>query len=182
MRAVLAHSFGAVFVLHGMLRADIAAQVGALVVYDPPLMLDPAEARHQVATAGALVGAGEYERGVTEAVKLMLSLDEPELNQLRRNARSWATTVSMAPALMVQAATMADLGRLVAPFKDVDHPTLLVHGQFSRDVFAESIDALAHVMPNTCRLELQGQGHGGLSGSPDVLASAIGTFLAGLQP
>ena len=177
IHALLAHSFGAVFILHALLTTALADQIGSLVLYDPPLMLDPAEAEHQVATAGALVSAGNYEQGVMQAVKLMLSLTDHEVAQLRRGFRGWANTVAMAPALMVQAAAMSRLGRVVEPFREVHQPTLLVLGELSRDVFSESIDALATVMPNTRKIVLHGQGHAALSGSPETLASEIGSFL-----
>jgi pimeloyl-ACP methyl ester carboxylesterase len=179
VHAVLAHSFGAVIALHAMVT-PLADRVGGLVIYDPPLMLDPAEARHQLATSGALVDAGEWERGVVSALQQMLLMTDQDIAALRRSSRGWAATVSMAPAVMIQAAMLAEIGRVVEPFRALELPTLLVVGELSRDVFAESIDTLAATLPNSRRLALPGQGHAALSRDPELVAAEFGAFLDGI--
>ena len=158
-------------------NCEVTSPIDGLVVYDPPLMLDPAEARHQLATSGALVDAGEWEQGVVSALQQMLLMTESDIAALRRSARGWATTVAMAPAVMIQAAMMAEIGRVVEPFRAVELPALLMVGELSRDVFEESIDALAATLPHGRRLVLPGQGHAALSREPGLVAAEIGAFL-----
>ena len=180
VRAVLAHSFGAVIALHAMLT-PLADRTGGLVIYDPPLMLDPAEARHQLATFGPLVDAGEWEQGVVSALQQMLLMTDDDLAGLRRSSRGWAATVAMAPAVMIQAAMMAEVGRVVEPCRAIELPALLMVGEVSRDVFTESIATLAATLPNGRHLVLPGQGHAALSRDPELVAAGIRAFLEETQ-
>lgn len=178
VRAVLAHSFGAIITLHAMLT-PLSDLVDALVLYEAPVMLDPAEAAEQVTVSAALVSAGDWEAGLVNALKLTLAMTDDDIAALRRNQRVWATTVAMAQSVMVQARMIADTGQLIEPFRVVAQPALLVNGEQSRAVFVESMAVLAGVLPRARRLVLTDQGHSALSRGSETLAGEIAEFLEG---
>jgi pimeloyl-ACP methyl ester carboxylesterase len=176
-RAVLAHSFGALIALYAAVT-PLAAAVGALVLYEPPLLIDPARARAHAADSAALVDRGEYESALLSALRDMLEVTEAELDAMRSAPRSWAGLVAMAPALRWQAEMTAEVAGVVEPFRGIALPTLLLLGGRSRpDPFGATVDALVGVIPRADRVVLAGQGHAAMLRGPQLLADEVARFL-----
>jgi pimeloyl-ACP methyl ester carboxylesterase len=176
VRGILAHSFGAVVALHAV-RMTIPDTVQSLVLYEPPIMLDPAHARDQLSDWGPLISAGEWEGVITSALTDFAGMTSDEIAMMRRSQRGWASTVSMAPVVAHHARMVTEVGRMVKPFEGLQQPTLLFLGEVSGKVFIESIDALADVIPHRRVVTLPQQAHSAMSRIPDVLADEIGSFL-----
>src|ERR1700761_9500207 len=92
VRGILAHSFGAVLALHAM-RMTIPDMVQSLVLYEPPIMLDPAHARDQLSDWGPLISAGEWENVITSALTDFAGMTSDEIAMMRRSQKGWASTV-----------------------------------------------------------------------------------------
>ena len=176
VRGILAHSFGAVLALHAM-RMIIPDMVQSLVLYEPPIMLDPAHARDQLSDWGPLISAGEWENVITSALTDFAGMTSDEIAMMRRSQKGWASTVSMAPVVAHHARMITEVGGMVKPFENLQQPTLLLLGEVSGKLFIESIDALADVIPRRRVVTLPEQAHSAMSRVPDVLADEIGSFL-----
>jgi pimeloyl-ACP methyl ester carboxylesterase len=176
VRGILAHSFGAVLALHAM-RMIIPDMVQSLVLYEPPIMLDPAHARDQLSDWGPLISAGEWENVITSALTDFAGMTSDEIAMMRRSQKGWASTVSMAPVVAHHARMITEVGGMVKPFENLQQPTLLLLGEVSGKLFIESIDALADVIPRRRVVTLPEQAHSAMSRIPNVLADEIGSFL-----
>jgi pimeloyl-ACP methyl ester carboxylesterase len=176
VRGILAHSFGAVLALHAM-RMTIPDMVQSLVLYEPPIMLDPAHARDQLSDWGPLISAGQWENVITSALTDFAGMTSDEIAMMRRSQKGWASTVSMAPVVAHHARMITEVGGMVKPFENLQQPTLLLLGEVSGKLFIESIDALADVIPRRRVVTLPEQAHSAMSRIPNVLADEIGSFL-----
>lgn len=176
-RAVLAHSFGALIALHAA-ASPIADAMGSLVLYDPPVLVDPERARVHAEQARVLVESGEYEAVLIDALSHMLEISEAELSAMRSDPRAWASLVAMAPTLRWQAEMTAAVAGVVEPFRRIGSPSLLMLGERSRrDPFYTTADALAGVMPRLERAVLAGQGHAAMLRGPQQLADEVARFV-----
>jgi pimeloyl-ACP methyl ester carboxylesterase len=176
-RAVLAHSFGALIALHAAVT-PLASMMGSLVLYEPPVLVDPERARVHAKNARSLVEAGEHEAVLLDALRHMLEITDAELAAMRSDPRSWAGLVAMAPTVRRQAEMTAEVAGVLEPFRRIGLPSLLLLGERSRrEPFYTTADALAEVMPNLERAVLAGQGHGAMVRGPQQLAEEVTRFI-----
>lgn len=175
-KGLLAHSFGAVIGLHAAAQLSPNSFDG-LVLYEPPLA-----ATDQVAKAidGLIenIASGAYERCVTAAAKDMMGLGDTEIEMMRRNAKAWAATVSMAPSLVVQAQILAQVGGCTEGLEKIVQPTLLLLGEASAwDPFGISAQMLASALPSSDTVVLTGQAHSAHTQAPELLVTAVQRFM-----
>jgi pimeloyl-ACP methyl ester carboxylesterase len=177
-RAVLAHSFGALVALHAA-TGPLADQMGALVLYEPPLLLQ-AGAVGVFEALDEHISAGRYEAAMSEAMTRVLDMSDQDLRQLRRSSAIWAGMVAAAPTLPAQTRIMAESAAGVDRVRGIELPTLLLVGEYSDPAtFGSSVDRLAERIPEAQVVTLAGQGHSAMARGPESLADEVEKFLAG---
>lgn len=176
--AVLAHSFGALVALHAA-TGPLADRIGALILYEPPLLLQAGEAG-VFEMLDEHIAAGRYEAAMSEALTRVLDLSEQDLVQLRRSSAIWAGMVAAAPTLPAQTRIMAAAAAAVDEVRAVDLPTLLLVGEYSDSgTFGSSVERLADRIPDARVVTLAGQGHSAMARGPEALAGEVEKFLSG---
>ena len=175
-QAILAHSFGALVALHAA-TGPLADQIGALILYEPPLLVQAGEAG-VFETLDEHIAAGRYEAAMSEALTRVLDMSEQDLVQMRRSGRIWAGMVAAAPSLPAQTRIMAAAAAAVDEVRGIDLPTLLLVGEYSDPgTFGSSVDRLADRIPGARVVTLSGQGHSAMSRGPEALAGEVEKFL-----
>lgn len=176
--AVLAHSFGALVALHAA-TGPLADQMGALILYEPPLLLKAGEAG-VFEMLDEHIAAGRYEAAMTEALLRVLELSDSDLLALRRSTAIWAGMVAAAPTLPAQTRIMAEAAASVDGVRAIDLPTLLLVGEYSDSAtFGSSVERLADRIPGAQVVTLTGQGHSAMARGPEALAGEVEKFLVG---
>jgi pimeloyl-ACP methyl ester carboxylesterase len=176
--AVLAHSFGALVALHAA-TGPLADRIGALILYEPPMLLQAGEAG-VFEMLDEHIAAGRYEAAMSGALTRVLDMSEQDLRQLRRSSTIWAGMVAAAPSVPAQTRIMAAAAATVDEVRDIDLPTLLLVGEYSDPgTFRSSVERLADRIPDAQVVTLAGQGHSAMSRGPEALAGEVEKFLIG---
>jgi len=193
---VIGVSSGAILAL---LAARALPGIRRVVAFEPPILDDQQRARQTLAQVERELAQGRTEAALTTgwlAIELgpafLRRLPRPLLERLvrlgsraeARRATDPATTMAaLAPTLRDDFRLCAAVSGQVAQFADVTVPTLLLGGQRSPDYLGGALDALQQVLPDPRRVTLPGVGHEATGnraqrGRPDLVAAAIGDFLA----
>jgi len=174
--AMLAHSFGAVVGMHAAAQLP-PESFGGLVLYEPPLAATAQVAR-TLHGLSANVADGAYERCVTEAVKDMIGFSDTEIAMMRRNPRTWAAMVSLAPSLVTQAKILDQVGGSADGLQGIVQPAVVLLGEASPwDPFGISARMVTDALPSSDTVVLAGQTHSALIQAPDLVADAVRRFL-----
>jgi len=164
-------SSGATLAMHA---AAGGAPVTRLAMWEPPYNVngrpdlpdDTASIYRELVSSGRRGDAAEYF--MAKVVGL-----PPEFVASARQAPWWAQQEAIAHTLAYDATVMGDYTLPTEIAKAVPVPTLIIVGGASFDFMEESADALATLIPNAQRADLEGQQH---NVDPAALAPVLTRF------
>jgi len=175
---VLGHSSGAILALQGAQRAP--AELRRIVLYEPPVFLDPADRIPDdlADRLDVLLASGEEETALETFLREAPRDSEGDIRRLRDHHAAWPRMMTMVHTIpydtRVQQGFDLDLDRLAT----VRTPTLLIVGAVSPPRIRNGSLAIARVLPDVRLEELAGQGHLAQLLAPDLLAATVLRFLA----
>lgn len=174
---LLGHSSGAILAL---MTASRQPGLDRLVLYEPPIVAGTS--MHNPALAGrlrSLLATGDREA----ALEAFLLEREPEPNLAEINAmRStpvWPLAISLAHTFPYHVELVQSYDPDPVVLSRIEIPTLLVLGGDSPAYMRAGTERLVAALPHPTLAVLPGQGHRANLTGPDVLAEAVGAFLAG---
>jgi pimeloyl-ACP methyl ester carboxylesterase len=163
----------------GLLAIEAAIQglsIPKLVLYEPPVILDPVRAKSLEDLAKQLDAAVTGNRRA-EAVELfftrVMQIPVQTVAQMRK-APMWPGLEELAHTLSYDLLFTARGPARLKQLSDVRAATLVLSGGESPSLMRESIETLAGAIPNARHQTLKGQTH---SVDPKVLAKSIEEFL-----
>lgn len=163
-----------------LLALDAAAQglsIPKLVLYEPPVILDPARAESFEELAKQLDALAAGNRR-SEAVELFLTkvmqMPEPAVAQMRK-APMWPGLEGLAHTLSYDLLFTARGPMRLKQMSDVRAATLAISGNGSPDWMRKSLETLTEAIPKARHRTLEGQTH---AVDPKALAKSIEEFLA----
>ncbi|WP_232664994.1 alpha/beta fold hydrolase [Pseudonocardia sp. TRM90224] len=171
---VLGLSSGAALAAHA---ATAGLPISALVLWEPPFVLDPDSARETkeyTQQLHTLLAQGRYGDAVEHFMRRVGLPDE--MIEGMRHSPYWALGERLAPTLAYDAAVMGDATVPTDLFATISAPTLLLAGSSSPAWMREAAQAVAGVIPGAQFDVLEGQDH---NVAGDVLAPAVRDFLTG---
>ena len=169
---VLGHSYGGICALEA---TRLSKNVRQLVLYEPPVMLDPT-APALVDRLHALLADGRREDVVVTFFREVVGMGDDELETLRSLA-SWPARVAAAHTLPRE--LRFDDGYAFDPtrFTSLTTPTLLLAGSDSPQFLQASTRAVASALPDSRVVVLPGQAHIAMDTAPELFADTVTTFL-----
>lgn len=163
----------------GALALEAAAAglaVERVAVYEVPYLIgDEAVCswRDYVADVTAIVADARSDDALARFMKLA-GMGEADI-EAARGSSEWVASSALAHTLPYDAACLGD-GSPPERFADLAVPVLVIIGDQGRPLFEPAAVALAELLPNATRQDLDGQGH---VADPAVLAKTVRGFLAG---
>ena len=179
--AVFGMSSGAVLALEA---AAHGAHMSALVVYEPPVIVDGREAvpEDDADQLRILVQEGDRDGAVRRFLTGAVGLPGDLVAGMQR-APFWSAMTALAHTLSYDGSIMRPYqrgGALNAPhWQAITAPTLVVDGGASSPWIRAGAAAVADAVPGAARQTLEGQAH---DVGPDVLAEAVSRFLTSAGP
>lgn len=175
--AVVAHSYGALCALEA---TRLACNIGKLVLYEPPIVLEalPADGPEAkvIAEIDQHLQAGDRAGALEIFFRGNLGLSDAEIAEMRERP-SWPSRVALAHTLARELRERRryrfDEGR----FKDYAIPTLLVLGGESPARHAKVAARLQSALAGSRLAVLAGHGHIAIDAGPDLFAATVIDFL-----
>lgn len=172
---LLGHSSGARLALHA---AGCVANLASLILYEPPA---PTTVTDEVMRSVARFEASGDRRGLLRSF-FVETVGVPEDDFAALEERPiWPLMVDNAMTLPTELRAVRGHRFDPADFAGLTTPTLLLLGELSDADVAGVTHRLADALRNPEVLVLPGQGHGAMFSAPELLASAIMRFVAGLN-
>ena len=162
------HSYGA---LVSAGAAPLIDGLPRLVLYEPPMggvLTEPAVLERWEAQ----IDAGDRERVVSEFLAAIGGYTGAELEELRA-APVWELRKTIAHTLPRELRAEAGFELDRQALGALDIPVLMFVGSESPDWAKRSTAAYAEALPNVTVRTLEGQGHGGLTGAPELVAAEL---------
>lgn len=161
-------------------RAAAALPVRALVMWEPPFMLDDAgraRAKEYTDTLGAKLEAGDHDGALTTFLRYV-GLPDEAIDGTRQSPH-WAAAVRLAPTLAYDDAAMGAEGTVPADvFGRITAPTLVLAGGASPAFLPAAARQAAAAIPGAHTGILEGQTH---NVDAAVFAAAVKEFLDAQQ-
>jgi pimeloyl-ACP methyl ester carboxylesterase len=164
-----------------LLALDAAAQglsIPKLVLYEPPVILDPERAKSFEGLATQLDEAARANRR-SEAVELyftkVMQMPAPNVEQMRKSPM-WAGLERLAHTLSYDLRIAARGPSRLEQLWAIRTATLVMNGGASPDWMRQAIQTLARAIPNARHQTLEGQTH---SVDPKMLAGGLVEYLDG---
>ena len=174
---LLGHSYGGSVVIGAATRTDAIARVIAyegwpsLTGSPPSYDIGDAAERIQV-----LLDADDRDGAISVLFRDLLGLDDAQLESMRAQ-RSWQARLAAATALPRELRTDPTIQLAAADLAAIEVPVLLVIGGQNESALRPGADQLCSLMGDARVHILPGQGHMAFDTAPDLLASAITTFV-----
>jgi pimeloyl-ACP methyl ester carboxylesterase len=168
---VFGHSMGA---LHALGAAGLTANIGGLVLYEPPLNAFTTVTHGLPERLEALLDAGDNDEVLVTLYREVVGLTDAEIAYLRSQP-SWGPRADAAYTIPRETRSVADLDP--AGLGAVRTPTLMLRGSDSPNWIVADTDAVAAVLPDVRVTVLEGQQHLAHYQAPAVLAEHILGFL-----
>jgi pimeloyl-ACP methyl ester carboxylesterase len=179
--AVFGMSSGAVLALEA---AAHGAPISALVVYEPPVIVDGRDAvpEDDADQLRILVAEGDRDGAVRRFLTGAVGLPG-DLVAGMQQAPFWSAMTALAHTLSYDGSIMCPYQRgraLNAPhWRAITAPTLVVDGGASSPWIRAGAVAVADAVPGAARQTLEGQAH---DVEPEVLAEGVSRFLSSARP
>jgi pimeloyl-ACP methyl ester carboxylesterase len=174
---VLGHSYGGPVVIGAAARTDAIARViayeGWPSVAGSPPSYDIGDAAECIQV---LLDAGDRDGAVSLVFRDLVGLDEDQLQAMRAQP-SWQARLAAATTLPRELRTEPTIQLTTADLASIQVPVLLVIGSQNESTLRPAADQLSSLMPDASLHVLPGQGHMAFDTAPELLASAITTFL-----
>ncbi len=172
---VLAHSYGALCTVEAALLTD---KIARMALYESPL--PTGEAVTNPAVLKLLqdnAAAGENEALVINFVRKVVRIPDEEL-ELLKSTPAWNDRIAIAPTIPRELASLDhDYAFTPGRYKQVDVPTLLIHGSDSPAFFVAAAHTLHDDLPISELAVLEGQQHNAIDAAPDLFAKTVIEFL-----
>ena len=172
---VLGHSFGGLCALEAAL---LTANIGGLVLYEPPL---PAFERSGPGWVDprmqALIDAGEPEQALLHFYREVLKMPPHELSAIRA-LPNWPARVLAVHTISRELRAVDGFSLESRPFRRVQNPTLLMLGGSSPPPWRARAEAFRAALSNRQIVELPGQGHVAMRTAPELFVHAVVEFLS----
>lgn len=173
---LLGHSYGAIVALEAAL---LTANVGTLLLYEPPLVPDGFEFPPGFVEAlERMLAAGDRDGVIARMMTDVVGITAPELAELRLSP-SWPALVGTAHTLPRELRSVQRYRFSPDRFRRLNLPTVLLEGEASPDELRLGVRLLSKVLPNSHLVTMPRVGHEAVETGPETLAAAI---LHGLEP
>lgn len=171
---VVAHSFGAICALEAAL---LTSGIRRLVLYEPPILLNPTDAPQGVLSRiDALLAGGDRDGALAHFYREVMGMSPEEIDKLRARP-VWKNLVAVAHTLSRELNAVRGYAFSAERFSAVTTPVLLVAGSQTRRHLRAVVDALGEVLPHSRVIILEGQGHSAMSTAPKLFADTVLDFL-----
>ncbi|MEV6596871.1 alpha/beta hydrolase [Actinoplanes sp. NPDC051346] len=176
---LVGHSSGAVLALEAMV-ADPGCYAGA-VLYEPPVVIDAPLGGKRLVPARAALAEGRPGRALTIFLRDVVQLP-PAAAIAGGVVGGHGHLRDRIVQQLDDSDAIDELGNRLGEYATLKLPMLLIGGDRSPRHLGERLDALERVLPQSRRLLMHGQGHNAERQAPDRLATAIASFMDGLEP
>lgn len=171
---VLGHSGGAVCALEAALQG---ANVGALMLYEPPLDVSPTFPRGLADELQPSADAGDMEGVLVAFLRNGPRLPEAEITSMRASP-SWQPRVADALRILREIRLVEAYRPDEMRLQQYDGAVLLLIGTATAAHTLAATDYLSDALRNTRVVTMQGEGHMAMHTAPDVLAREVASFVA----
>ena len=170
---VLGHSGGAVCALAAALRG---ADLGGLVLYEPPLHVSPEFPDRLADRLQALADAGDLEGVLMTFLREGPRLPEAEITVLRASP-GWQSRVGDALRILREVRLVENYRPDETGLHEYEGPVLLLAGTATAPLHLAARDYLAAALPNAQLATMEGEGHVAMHTAPELLAREVSSFL-----
>lgn len=176
---VVGHSYGGPIVIGAALRTEAIARVIAYEGWPSPAGSPPSyDIRDAVERIQLLLDAGDRDGAVSVVFRDLVGLEEAELEGMRAQP-FWQARLAAARTLPRELRTDPTIQLPAADLASIRVPVLLMIGGENEAALRPGAERLCALI-NDARIHLLlGQGHMAFDTAPDILASAITTFVRG---
>lgn len=176
---VVGHSYGGALALE-LARAEATGAVEAVVAYEPAAGVGPLIPEDAITRIDQLLADDQAESALRLGLEQLTAAglvppDPPRPGPLP------AGLVELAWTIPREFRGAASLGSDPSRYGAVHVPVLLLRGERSPAPHHENAAALRGAIPHTETVEIEGQGHVAHNAAPDLMASTIAEFIAGLD-
>jgi pimeloyl-ACP methyl ester carboxylesterase len=169
---ILAHSYGALITIGAALKLQ---QVDNIVLYEPPLRFQPADAGDLPDRIDACVRNGDPEGGLRLFLK-QVGVTEAEIDRLR-TMPNWPQRLTIVPTIPREMRVASALTFSADHLGRIRHRVLLQLGSDSPPQFGIAIETLSKALPNAKVEILAGQKHQAMDTNPKLFVNSVRTFL-----
>lgn len=173
---VLGHSFGALCCLEA---ARLTGGFDRLVLYEPPMRDHPPVPEDIPARLQALTDQGKPEQALELFFREVVRMPEKEFVSYRQ-LPMWKRRVAMAHTLARELAAVQAYEFDPQRFAQIQMPVALLLGGDSPQTVQEATHRVSDALPTSRIIILPGQQHVAMDTSPELFASEVQAFLAGL--
>jgi len=171
---VLGHSYGALCSLEAATRT---ANIGALILYEPPLPVGAqVVSPDTMDRIDALIAADDREGALEAFMRDIVQVNDEQLAHLR-SLPAWKARIAAAHTLGRE--QRMELTYVFEPdrFRDLQVRTLLLSGEESPAFLTEAIRSLEKILPNARVAVMPGQQHAAMDTGTDLFLQEVLGFL-----
>jgi pimeloyl-ACP methyl ester carboxylesterase len=165
---VLAHSYGALATLEAL---DRLKTVSHLILYEPPVALDPGDPAI-VASLDRALEAGDREQLVTIFLRDQIRVP-PEGIAMFRSSPVWPVVLQIAPTLARETRAVNTYRRSPERLANWKAPTTMLLGSETVGLLYDAAFFVRDAIPGCRMVVLEGQGHSAMTQAPDFFANKI---------
>jgi pimeloyl-ACP methyl ester carboxylesterase len=170
---VLSHSYGALASLEALsyIRKDRLKNVSHLILYEPPVTLQPAET-DVVANMERALEAGDRERLVTTFLRDQVRVPPDRVTKLA-SSPIWPMMLQISPTLPREARAVIAYRLSKERLANWKSPTTMLLGSETAGALRDAAFFVRDAIPGCRMVILEGQGHGAPLDAPDFFANKI---------
>ena len=173
--ALAAHSYGAICALGTAMRYPVPR----LVLYEPPFPVGGLIAGENLPPYVRAIQEGDPDKALALGLAAFPRMPAEAILTLRAS-RAWPQLRTLARSWIRELEVMDSLSPDLEQYRALSCPSMLLMGSVSPEhPMLDASRALARVLPGVRVEQLQGQGHGAMRKSPEMVARLIRDFLAG---
>jgi pimeloyl-ACP methyl ester carboxylesterase len=165
---VLAHSYGALATLHAL---DRLKTVSHLILYEPPVTLNPSES-DVVANMEQALEAGDREQLVTTFLRDQVRVP-PDRIAMMRSSPIWPVVLQIAPTLPRESRAVNTHRLSTERLSNWKTPTTVLLGSETVGLLRDAAFVLRDTIPGCRLIVLEGQGHGAMLDAPDFFVDKV---------
>ncbi|GIH99845.1 alpha/beta fold hydrolase [Planobispora takensis] len=168
---LVGHSSGGVLALEAALA--LPGAFTGLVLYEPPVVVGSSLGGPATAAARAALRRGRRGRAMVIFMRDVVRLPRWQARLIGAITCVHPKLRAFVPRQIDDLQAIDQLGERLEAYRAIEVPTVLLGGETSPAHLGERLDALAGVLPETERVTLPREGHGGHMRAPDRVARII---------